>query len=67
MAEPISEEIVVKVLSMLPDHPTVEQLMETGEFDSSNTVYAALRILEKRGKVQAAPLIPYGDLSEREK
>jgi repressor of nif and glnA expression len=52
----VSEETVSKVFLMLPDCPTVEQLMETGQFYSSNTIRAALRILEERGHVNAEEL-----------
>jgi hypothetical protein len=53
----ISEETVSKVLSMLPDCPTVEQLMETGQFDSGNTIRSALRILKERGQINAEALL----------
>ncbi|HYN16400.1 MAG TPA: hypothetical protein VES66_11510 [Terriglobales bacterium] len=62
--EVVSEKTLGKVLSMLPDYPTVEQLMETGEFDSNNTIHAALRVLEKQGKVQPRDLFGYGTEAE---
>ena len=52
----VPEETVSKVLSLLPDCPTVEQLMETSQFDSSNTIHAALRILKERGQIKAEEL-----------
>jgi len=66
--EAVSEETIAKVLSMLPNRSTVEQLMETGQFDCCNTIYAALHVLERRGKVQPRDLLGYGTLVEdREK
>ena len=62
--EVVSEETVAKVLSMLPNHSNVTQLMETGEFDCCNTIYAALHVLERRGKVQPRDLFGYGTLVE---
>jgi hypothetical protein len=41
--------------------------METGEFDSANTVHAALRVLTARGKVQPRELIGYGPEVNKEK
>lgn len=58
--EVVSEETVAKVLSMLPDRPTVEQLMETRQFDGENTIHAALSVLAQRGKVQSLDLLGYG-------
>lgn len=63
----VPEEIVAKVLSLLPRYSTVEGLMETGQFDCSNTIHAALRILQARGKVQARDLYAYDpELAKRE-
>jgi hypothetical protein len=52
---------------LLPRYSTVEGLMETQEFDSANTVHAALRVLVARGKVQPHELIGYGsEVNEEE-
>lgn len=63
----VPEETVAKVLSLLPRYSTVEGLMETGQFDCSNTIHAALRILQARGKVQARDLYAYDpELAKKE-
>jgi hypothetical protein len=55
----VSEETIAKVLSMLPKHHMVDQLWKTGEFDSTDAIYAALHVLKARGKVVAVDPI-YG-------
>lgn len=52
----VPEETIERVLALLPTHSLVEELMETGEFDSTNTIYAALHELERRGKVRGCDL-----------
>ena len=52
----IPEETIERVLALLPTHSLVSQLMETGEFDSTSEIYAALHELERRGKVRGCDL-----------
>ena len=58
----VSEDTIVKVLRLLPDHRTVEGLRETDTLRDVplTDIYEALHTLEKRGQVKAVDLLGRG-------
>jgi len=54
----VSEDIVLKVLELLPTHPSVEALMETDGLKDvrSAEIRAALRVLMERGHLVAGEM-----------
>jgi hypothetical protein len=52
----VSEELISKVLKLLPSHPTVEELKETCDLRNTpvTSIRAAFHVLEERGQVRRA-------------
>ena len=53
-----SEDLILKVLELLPTHPSVEELMDADVLRDvrSAEIHAALRVLMERGHVTAEEL-----------
>jgi hypothetical protein len=57
-APTVCEELIAKVLGLLPSHPTVEELEQTGDLRDVpvSDIRVALHILEERGQVRVEEL-----------